>query len=173
MNKIEYNRLYRKTHKGCYKNWLTKTYGRMKRDNKNKFNLDLPFSKEEFSNWVKTKNIYELLENYKNSGFNKNLNPSIDRIDDYKSYYLENLQLITWQENNLKGRLSKKNKEQCSNMAKKIWSKKVSQRDLDGNIIQIFESVHEVERQLGYDASLIARACRLNKISKGYRWKYE
>ena len=27
-------------------------------------------------------------------------------------------------------------------------------------------------RLLGYDSSLIARACRLNKVSKGYRWEY-
>lgn len=172
MNKIEYNKIYRKTHKGEFKNWLTKTYGRMKRDNRNKFNLELPFTKQEFSEWVLSKKIIELLNNYKNNNFDKNFNPSIDRIDDYKGYSFDNIQLITWKENNEKGRKSFKNKEQCSKMAKEKWSKKVIQRDLEGNIITIFNSTHDVNRILGFDSSLIARACRLNKISKGYRWEY-
>lgn len=172
MNKIEYNRIYRKTHKGEFKNWLTKTYGRMKRDNKIKFKTDLPFSKSEFSDWVLSKNIFKLLNDYKNSNFDKNFNPSIDRIDDYKGYSFDNIQLITWKENNDKGRKSLKNKEQCSKMAKEKWSKKVIQKDLEGNIIAIFNSTHDINRILGFDSSLIARACRLNKISKGYRWEY-
>ena len=71
-----------------------------------------------------------------------------------------------------KGRISLKNKKQCSEMAKRVWSKKVIQKDLDGNIIATFNSTHDVERLLCYDSSLIARACRLNKVSKGYRWEY-
>lgn len=42
----------------------------------------------------------------------------------------------------------------------------------DGNVIATFNSTHDVERLLGYDSSSIARACRLNKVSKGYRWEY-
>lgn len=87
MNKVEYNKIYRKTHKGDLKNWLTKTYGRMKRDNKIKFNTDLPFSKLQFSEWVLSKNIFELLNDYRNNDFDKNFNPSINRLDDYKGYF--------------------------------------------------------------------------------------
>lgn len=173
MNKTEYNKNYRKTHKGEIKNWLTKTYGRMKRDNKEKFFMDLPFTKEEFLKWALSQNLLKLLGNYKVHDFDKNLNPSVDRIDDYKGYFFDNMQLITWKENNEKGRQSKKNKEQCSKMAKKVWSKKVIQKDLNGKIINSFCSTHEIERVLGFDSSLIARACRKNKISKGYRWEYE
>lgn len=171
MNKIEYNKIYRRTHKADLKNWITKTYGRMKRDNKHKFNAELPFTKLQFADWVLCHNIFELLDNYKNSDFDKNFNPSINRLDDYKGYSFENIELITWKENNEKGRKSLKNKEQCSKMAKEIWSKKVIQKDLEGNIINIFSSTHDVNRILGFDSSLIARACRLNKISKGYRWE--
>ena len=90
-----------------------------------------------------------------------------------KDIFFENMELITWKENNEKGRNSLKNKNQCSKMAKQRWSKKVIQKDLKGNIINIFNSTHDVNRILGFDSSLIARACRLNKISKGYRWEYE
>lgn len=172
MNKSEYNKKYRKLHKGDFKYWLTKTYGRMKRDNKNKFNKDLPFSKEQFKEWVLEKNILQLLDNYNLNEFKKDLCPSIDRIDDYQGYTFSNIQLITWAENNVKGRDSIKNKKQCSEMAKSLWSKTVMQKDLNGNIIKIFPSTHEVTRELGFDSSLIARACRKRIISKGYRWEY-
>ena len=36
----------------------------------------------------------------------------------------------------------------------------------DGNVIKTFNSVHDVKRLLGYDSSLIARACRLNNSLK-------
>ena len=175
MSRNEYNKKYRQENKGELFYWITKIYGRMKRDNKNKFNIDLPFTKDEFKKWLddnyKTE-IRRMLTEYKNSNYIKYLCPSVDRIDDYKSYTFDNMQLITWKENNDKGRISLKNKKQCSEMAKRVWSKKVIQKDLDGNVITTFNSTHDVERLLGYDSSLIARACRLNKVSKGYRWEY-
>lgn len=70
----------------------------MKRDNKNKFGLLLPFSKDEFILWIniKYKDKFDVLfANYVKSECDKYLNPSIDRIDDYKSYTFENMQLIT------------------------------------------------------------------------------
>ena len=175
MSRNEYNKKYRQENKGELFYWITKIYGRMKRDNKNKFNIDLPFTKDEFKKWLddnyKTE-IRRMLTEYKNSNYIKGLCPSVDRIDDYKSYTFDNMQLITWKENNDKGRISLKNKKQCSEMAKRFWSKKVTQKALDGNVIATFNSTHAVERLLGYDSSLIARACRLNKVSKGYRWEY-
>lgn len=175
MNKVEYSKKYRLEHKGDINFWFTKSYGRLKRDNKNKFNLLLPFSKDEFKEWISSNykcELEKMLKDYKESNYKKDLCPSIDRIDDYKSYTFDNMQLITWKENNDKGRISLKNKKQCSEMAKRVWSKKVIQKDLDGNVIATFNSTHDVERLLGYDSSLIARACRLNKVSKGYRWEY-
>ena len=175
MNKVEYSKKYINEEIVTKLKRLTKIYGRMKRDNKNKFNIDLPFTKDEFKKWLddnyKTE-IRRMLTEYKNSNYIKGLCPSVDRIDDYKSYTFDNMQLITWKENNDKGRISLKNKKQCSEMAKRVWSKKVIQKDLDGNVIATFNSTHDVERLLGYDSSLIARACRLNKVSKGYRWEY-
>lgn len=44
----------------------------------------------------------KLFDDYVNSNFEKMLNPSIDRIDDFKSYVFDNMQLITWEENYIK-----------------------------------------------------------------------
>lgn len=50
MSRNEYNKKYRQENKGELFYWITKIYGRMKRDNKNKFNIDLPFTKDELKN---------------------------------------------------------------------------------------------------------------------------
>ena len=171
----EYLKEYRLKSKGKFNCWLTKTYGRIKRDNKFKFNKELSFSKEEFKNWILSqKDIFdELMNNYINSGFDKYKNPSIDRIDDYIGYEFYNMQLISWEENNIKGRESNKNKQQCSEMAKKVWSKKVVQFSLNEEIVSEYNSTREAGRISGYDSSGIARACRESRIYKNYYWRYK
>ncbi len=51
--------------------------------------------------------------------------------------------------------------------------KPVIQMSLDGNMIRIFESTMDVQRELGFDASNISKACRnVQKSSYGYKWQY-
>lgn len=174
----EYSKEYRKKSKYKKSAWITKVYGRMKRDNKNKFDLaSLPFSKEEFVKWLDSKYCVEfdkLFSEWVNSGFLKNKVPSIDRIDDYQSYTFENMQLLTWEENDLKGRLSEKNKKQMREMTKKIFSKPVIQINIDdGSIVNSFPSAREAGRCLSIDASGISACCRGElKYSKGFVWRY-
>lgn len=155
--------------------WYTKTYGRMMRDNKKKFGTPLPFTKDEFIQWMEEnykKKFEKLFHEYVESNCDKYLNPSIDRIDDYKSYVLENMQLITWKENDIKGHCGIKTKTTCANMGRNC-GKIVIQYDEDKNEIMRFSSTHEAQRILGYDSSLIARACREGWKSKGFYWKYQ
>ena len=82
------------------------------------------------------------------------------------------MQLITWQENDIKGPHSIKNKTTCAEVGKKYCSKTVIQLDKDMNELMRFSSTHEVNRILGFDPSLVAKACREGFMSKGYYWKY-
>jgi hypothetical protein len=50
-------------------------------------------------------NFYELYNNWIDSGYKKSDKPSVDRIDDYKGYSFDNIQLMTWKENNKKNTL--------------------------------------------------------------------
>jgi hypothetical protein len=59
-------------------------------------------SKEEFFKWANNDTFKKLYLNWKRNKFNKNLSPSIDRIDLNKGYFLDNIQWITMRENNLK-----------------------------------------------------------------------
>lgn len=51
---------------------------------------------------------------------------------------------------------------------------KINQYDLEGNFVKEWESMSEVERQLGYDYTGISSCCR-NKMNTchGYIWKYK
>ena len=52
-------------------------------------------------------------------------------------------------------------------------SKPVNQFDLEGNFIKLFESAHEVERQLGISNSSVASVARGQRnTAGGYRWSY-
>jgi hypothetical protein len=51
--------------------------------------------------------------------------------------------------------------------------KPVHQIVADGTIIRTFDSIKEVERELGYDNSNIAKACKgKQKTAYGYTWQY-
>lgn len=52
-------------------------------------------------------------------------------------------------------------------------SKQVGQYDLSGNLIKVWKSGWEIERQLGYSSSNISACCLGKyKTSHGYIWKY-
>ena len=89
----------------------------------------------------------------------KDLKPSFDRIDNKKNYSFDNLQILQWKDNNLKGR--------------KEHSKKVNQYDLDGNFIRTFNSTIEASRAVKGYKSNISKCCKGEyKTSSGYIWKY-
>ena len=55
---------------------------------------------------------------------------------------------------------------------KKI-SKPINQYDLDGNFIRTWDSIHQVEKTIGYDSSSICKCLKnKTKTSYGYIWKY-
>ena len=58
------------------------------------------YTAKELKQWLlQQPNFSVLYEAYKNSGFKKHLVPSIDRLDPDKPYTFDNIQLLTWQEN--------------------------------------------------------------------------
>jgi hypothetical protein len=57
--------------------------------------------------------------------------------------------------------------------AGKNLRKKINQHRLDGDIIKIWESASECERQTGYDHIRIAHCCRgTQKTAYGFRWSF-
>ncbi len=95
---------YERTPKGflmrSYRNMLGRTRGLTTRSNH--LYKGLPIcKKEDFYKWSMEKDsgFLNLLENYKESGFERSLAPSVDRIDKYQGYLLENMRWLTISEN--------------------------------------------------------------------------
>lgn len=58
------------------------------------------YTSEDLKAWLHSQSIFhKLYEEYKTSGYSKQLVPSVDRIDPNKAYTLDNIQLLTWRDN--------------------------------------------------------------------------
>lgn len=69
------------------------------------------------------------------------------------------------------------NLEWCTNQYNHEYSfaKQVGQYDLNGNLINVWKSTHEIERQTGFDQGNISKCCLGNKsyyTAYGYIWRY-
>lgn len=55
----------------------------------------------------------------------------------------------------------------------KYKNKKLGQYDLQNNLLNIYPSLHEASRMLGYDVSAISRCCNgKQQTSYGFKWRY-
>ena len=143
-------------------------YSRMKRSAK-KRGHNLPnFSKDEFIDWAYKNNFEKLYQDWVNSGFKKDKSPSVNRLDNYKSYVFNNLELVTWYENNQKGNIDRKNG------TFKVNHKPVLQFDLDYNFIAEYVSINEASRINKINDYTITLVCKkIRKTAGGYIWKYK
>jgi hypothetical protein len=145
--------------------------------NKYKYFCGFDMSKTEFINWLYENGFARLYMSYKENDYRKDLAPSVNRLDDYKPYSKENIELVTWEENNIKGRQSPKTRERVyqklGDIAKKLFERPVIKKDLDGKILATYKSVTEAAQMNKTNFSNISRVCRgVKKTHHGYIWQY-
>jgi len=160
---------YRKNYTRTFRGLIGKIYSSQKHNSKFR-KYDPPnYSLKELLEWV-NKNLEAFNAVYflwVNSGYKKELTPSIDRINDYLPYTLTNIQILSWGANELKGHLDIK-----QGVNNKI-SKAVIQLSLENEVINIFHSQSEAARQLSINQGKISLCCLGKRNSAGgYRWKY-
>jgi len=93
------------------------------------------YSREYFIDWIFEQDYLSMFSLWVLSGHNKKMKPSVDRIDATKGYEVGNIQLLTWEYNNIKGRSENK-----------VQSKPVLQFTKKGNFIAEYRSVQEASR---------------------------
>lgn len=109
-----YTKKYEKTHKGflmrLYRNMLSRITGVQKE----KYHLYIDrtlLEKETFYKWaISNTKFLSLFDEYKKSGFERKLAPSVDRVDSKIGYELTNMEWVTHSENSRRGVLSKQRK---------------------------------------------------------------
>ena len=140
------------------------------------------YTKDELIKWGLNNPIFHTLYDlWIKSGFQKSLKPSIDRINDYKSYSFDNIQIVTFSQNQ---------QNYFNNTKSGLTTKKsiaVNQLDLEGNFIKRFPSIQMAGRELNIAPINIQRCCsgnptsytkdgkkltRIQRSAGGFKWEY-
>jgi len=156
------------TYKHTKKGLITAIYRNQKRSSKVRGYNHPTYTKEELKEWLFSQKLFhELFDNWKASNFDKMSIPSVDRINDYKGYSLDNIQLMSWEDNLNKA---------YSDMKKGINNKQsraVLQFSVDGKFIAEYYSISNASRESGIHRANINSCCLGKlKIAGGYKWKY-
>lgn len=125
------------------------------------------YSKIELINYLVNNNVFNnIFNNWEKSNYNKKLKPSIDRLNDYKGYSFDNIQITTWEYNN------NKHYEDVKNGINNKINKSILQYDLNGNFIKEYYSISHAARENLLDVRNIYYACKkFKRTCGGYKWK--
>lgn len=129
------------------------------------------YTKVELYNWALANKLEDLVEAWKESGYTKHLTPSVDRLDTNKGYSLDNIRLVTWQENNDAQYDARKT---CSVVTRQ--NRSVRQLALDGSLIAVHKSIASAARATGAVRTNINCMCTGKnpaiKSVSGFLWEY-
>jgi len=132
-------------------------------------NHDLPdYTKAELTAWLYSNNYLLIHSIWKESGYLKDLKPSVDRLDSTAKYSLANIRLVTWADNN-----DAAYKERKSGKRKTRQNTPISQFTEGGVFIKDYPSIANAARENKFCRTNINSCVRgAREIAHGYRWKY-
>lgn len=156
---------YNKTKSGIIK----KIYSKQRANSRKRGHLMPDYLLTDLRSWALSQQIFhKLYDEWVSSGYDKALSPSFDRIDDYKPYSLDNINIMTWHENNHKGAEDRKNG--INNKG----SKSIIQMTIDCVFVKRYHSGCFASRDTGIDQGSISACCRgVRKTAGGYIWRFE
>lgn len=121
-----------------------------------KFNISL----DEFREWLFSQTHFQkLYADWKDSNYDIQKRPSIDRVDNNRGYTFNNIQVLTWKQNNVKGMSERR--------------KSVIQKDMQGNLIKEFDSLSSAAETLNLNMGNLSSCIKGNRKSVGgFKWSY-
>lgn len=151
---------------------IAKIYSSQKTNSKRRCHELPSYTKEELVSWMYESGYKRLYDAWVRSGYIKSNTPSCDRLDDFQSYSLDNLRLVTWRENASKNYSEIRSATGAGGKANCIA---VNQYSMSGELISKHKSIRLASRATGIDNGSISRACegvRL-KSTGGFMWRKE
>jgi hypothetical protein len=141
-------------------------YTTQKRHNNLRGHGDMLYSKQELCCWLYDRDFKRIFNDWVDSGYKKDLKPSVDRIDDLKGYSFNNIRLVTWLENR---------KHQYQDIINGVGSsgrrcKKLYKFDSQLNPICSYVSYNSGARDIGY--SIEYQIKKKVKCRSGFYWSY-
>jgi len=153
---------------------ITAIYGHQRKSSTQRGH-DMPiYSKKWLTEWLYDQPKFNLLhDEWITSGCKIGLRPSIDRLDDSIGYTINNIQLMTWDENK-----AKSNKDMRSGKLRHGHNpqKAVRKFTKDGEFIAEYVSVCEASRKTGIHSGNISNCCTGKKHCKsagGFIWLFK
>lgn len=128
------------------------------------------YTSKELYAWAESNGLLLIHSAWEDSGYQKDLIPSVDRNNPNLPYTLNNIRLVTWKENNDKAYEDRKS---CAHVTRQ--NKGIQQRTVDGELVAEFGSISAAARATGIGRIPINYVC-LGKPScitaGGYKWNY-
>lgn len=127
-------------------------------------------TQNELLSWAYDNGLIPLHKCWEKSGYNKDLAPSVDRLNANIGYSLSNIRLVTWAENKEKGFEDIKS---CEHVTKRHCP--VEQLSLDGEHIAYFKSIALAVKSTGARQAHISSMCSGDdrfKSVKGFIWRF-
>lgn len=113
---------------------IRRMYNRQVHSSKQRNHVKPSYTLKWFKKWcMKQKLFHTLYDNWVKNNYHKDFTPSGDRIDSKKPYTKDNIQLMTWDENNKKGRTEA--------------YKRIYRYSLDGKLIKEYDSVESIKKE--------------------------
>ncbi len=162
----DHAKIYYKTLPGL----ITHIYNNEKQASRDRGHVAPRYTKKELISWLYKQNIQRQYTLWENSGYLKDLRPSIDRLNSTQPYTMRNIRLVTWKENNDAAYSERKS---CKRVTAQCRS--IHQLDETGNIINTFKSIALASRETGIQRTNINAACsgKITHKAGGYYWKYK
>lgn len=146
---------------------ISQIFYNQKGHSKDRGHIQPTYTRKELIEWCFSQPKFHVLyDNWKRLDFQKDYIPSIDRKNDYIGYTMDNIQLMTWMENKLKG---ERDKIQGINNKNNIA---VLQCDMNGYVIAEYHSISEAFRKT--KIRHISECCN-NKLKSagGFKWNFK
>ena len=129
---------------------VSRIYDNQKKHSKRRGHRPPEYSKDWLRNWLFTQLLFhKLYKTWKESGFKSALKPSVEREDTTIGYTKQNIQLVTWYENNTRG--------------KKVIS--LTNGDT-------YNSASEASRDHDLNDKAVAKAISRGTKAGGHYWRY-
>lgn len=160
------NQLYWRTLKGR----VSQIYANQIMSSKQRKHVAPAYTRDELGKWVYAHGFEVAHSTWKDSGYLKDLVPSIDRLDSTKPYTLQNIRLVTWADNNEKAYTDRKT---CVHIT--AQNKGVNKLTLQGDFISSYGSISAAARENNITRININDVCRGKKsclTAGGYKWEY-
>lgn len=131
--------------------------------------MNLPtYSKKELTEWLYNNDFKKIYDKWVLNNYDKNLKPSIDRINDFKSYTFNNIRVGTWQENKNHQYEDIKNGTGTGGLR----CRAVIQYDINKNFIAKYVSFSEAKRINNFSMERCLNTGKPDRKTNCY-WRYE